>query len=149
MTLSQGMDGSPPDTPKRPQDNAFRGQAYNPCNGGHHRGCYNTRPISRAVLDEALAPALRCGILHLQPCSETVCDKLRAFYRLNVVRAYKECTTDICFSAQDVEGIGRVIGSRLGRSWEACTKGSPRLGSHIRLGAHILQASQFPTKQQG
>jgi hypothetical protein len=93
---------------KRPEGGGF---VYD-CDGpdGHHSGCYTTTPIPRAVLDESLAPALKCAILHPQPCSEIVCDKLRASYRVNVVRACKECTTDICFSAQDVEGIGRVIG---------------------------------------
>jgi hypothetical protein len=101
-------------------------QVYD-CDGpyGHQRDCYTTAPISRAVLDEALAPALKCAILHPQPCSETVCDKLRASYRVNVVRACKECTTDICFSAQDVEGIGRVIGLTIWKKLGGVYEGQP------------------------
>lgn len=95
------------------------------CDSGHGYDCYDSTPIPRAVLDEALAPGLRCAVLHPQPCSETVCDRFRASYRVNVVRACAECATDICFNVQDVEAIGRVIGLTTWKKLGGVYEGQP------------------------
>ncbi|KAL2133649.1 hypothetical protein VTI74DRAFT_1964 [Chaetomium olivicolor] len=71
--------------------------------------CYDSTTVPRAVLDDALGPGLKCALLHPQPCTDADCDRQPSRFRVNLVRACEICATDMCVSAQDVEGIGRVI----------------------------------------
>jgi len=70
-------------------------------------GCYNSTAIPHNVLDSGFGPGLKCALLHSQPCED--CDKCPTRFRINLVRACEICATDMCVSAQDIEGIGRVM----------------------------------------
>ncbi len=80
-------------------------------NRAFHSGyrCYDKTPVPRAVLDDTLGPGLRCALLHTQPCANPECDKQPTRSRVNLVRACEICATDMCVSAQDIRGIGRVL----------------------------------------
>lgn len=75
----------------------------------HGISCYNSDPIPRAVLEKALGPGIKCAMLHPQPCQKADCDIVEPKDKVNLVRACKVCLTDMCLSAQDVQGVGRVI----------------------------------------
>jgi hypothetical protein len=82
-----------------------------PCSGrDHSKGCYDSTPIPSGVLDEALGPGLKCALLHHQPCDKADCNNLPNRNRVNLVRGCEICATDVCLSAQDIEGVGRVLG---------------------------------------
>ncbi len=61
------------------------------------------------MLHKALAPGLRCALLHAQPCARYYCAHLKPRHRLGLVRACEVCPTDVCVSARDVAGLGRVL----------------------------------------
>jgi hypothetical protein len=68
---------------------------------------YNSAAIPHSTLNSGFGPGLKCALLHSQPCKD--CDKWPTRFRINLVRACEICATDMCVSAQDVEGIGRVM----------------------------------------
>ena len=70
---------------------------------------YDATPIPHTVLEHALAPGLKCALLHPQPCVDTSCDGLPARFRVNLVRACEICDTDMCVGAQDIASVGRVV----------------------------------------
>ena len=70
-------------------------------------GCYNSAAIPHSTLNSGFGPGLKCALLHSQRCKD--CDKWPTRFPINLVRACEICTTDMCVSAQDVEGIGRVM----------------------------------------
>ena len=76
---------------------------------GHTADCYDSAPVPHTILDNAFGPGIDCALFHSQPCRKPECEKLPARFRVNLVRACEVCATDLCVSAQDVEGVGRVI----------------------------------------
>jgi len=70
----------------------------------HPSMCYGRDTVDEKVFNDALSPSLRCALLHAQPCM--TCE---AVGTVNLVNSCSECYTDFCASAQDVEGIGRVM----------------------------------------
>jgi hypothetical protein len=80
------------------------------CNGRPHVSeCYDKTQIPPEVLADALGHGLKCALLHPQPCDKTTCNNLPPRQRVNLVRACDICATDMCISAQDVDGSGRVL----------------------------------------
>ncbi len=75
--------------------------------GHYHFGCYDSTAIPQTVVESSFGPGLRCALLHSQPCKD--CNKWPSRFRVGLVRACEICATDMCVSAQDVEGIGRVM----------------------------------------
>ena len=75
----------------------------------HNRDCYDSNPIPRPVLGGALGAVIKCALLHAQFCTEDSCHNLPTPHRINLVRGCEICATDMSLSAQDVEGIGRVM----------------------------------------
>jgi hypothetical protein len=43
------------------------------------------------------------------PCRNKQCSKADNCYQLGLVRACKRCDTDVCITARDVDGVGRVL----------------------------------------
>lgn len=70
----------------------------------HPVECYGREPVEEKAFKKALGPSMRCALLHEQPC--VTC---KAVGTVNLVHSCPECYTDACVSAQDVEGIGRVM----------------------------------------
>ncbi|KAK4035202.1 hypothetical protein C8A01DRAFT_38295 [Parachaetomium inaequale] len=91
----------------------------------HIPPCYNSTPVPHAILAQAFGSGLKCAVLHPQPCTKTKCVKRRARFRVNLVRGCKKCDTDMCFSAQDVEGIGRVIAMTTWKNLGGVYEGQP------------------------
>lgn len=75
----------------------------------HTHHCYDSNPVPRAVLDTTLSPCLVCAFFHPQPCGKPECNSLAGRFRVNLVRACEICATDMCVSAKDVVGVGRVV----------------------------------------
>jgi hypothetical protein len=75
---------------------------------GHTADCFDSAPVPRPILDD-LGPGINCALFHSQPCRKPECERLPARFRVNLVRACEICATDLCVSAQDVRGVGRVI----------------------------------------
>ncbi|KAK4243144.1 hypothetical protein C7999DRAFT_18466, partial [Corynascus novoguineensis] len=76
---------------------------------GHSAHCYDSTPLPRSAFDKTLGRGVDCALFHTQPCQDTECGELPARFRVNLVRACEICATDLCVSAQDIEGVGRVI----------------------------------------
>jgi len=76
----------------------------------HTHQCYDSKPVPRAILNTALSPCLVCAFFHHQPCRKPECNSMAGRFRVNLVRACEICATDMCVSAQDVVGVGRVVG---------------------------------------
>lgn len=96
-------------------------EADEDCSDGHiGPECYDSTAVRRHVLDAAFSRELRCAVLHLQPCERSCCG-----HRINGVQTCKKCATDTCFSAQDVEGIGRVIGLTTWKNLGGVNEGQP------------------------
>lgn len=75
----------------------------------HIGPCYDSTAVPRTVLEDALGPGLKCSLLHSQPCADRDCDRQPSRFKVNLVRACEICATDMCVSAQDIQGIGRVV----------------------------------------
>ena len=107
---------------------------------GHTADCYDSTPVPHTILENALGPGLKCALFHSQPCKKPICERLPARFRVNPVRACEICATDMCVSAQDVGGVGRVIslttwknlGGVYGEQWMSWYPHSTEVGRFTR-----------------
>ncbi|KAM7186208.1 hypothetical protein V8F20_011478 [Naviculisporaceae sp. PSN 640] len=73
--------------------------------------CFGPSLVSPWLLRSYLTPTLTCALFHDQPCSssEEGEDSCKAGSVLGKIRSCAQCFADMCISAKNVEGIGRVM----------------------------------------